>query len=247
MKSSKTTKKYVQRTYFKIGSPSQGGHSSFKLIVRLESYNNLSEPPYYGFAGRVEYRGSVKIHKTWDEPHFFNSQNEIPFLEQYFKEKYLGKNVFKAQIVTSNYPSTGYIHSEWNGQSFVNPDTIVRTPSVKTPLSETYQFRAWLPLVNGQKKIFHQQPIFDTETGEYLEGLTLFTLMQQIKKFNTSNPNLTRDSGQIYGGQKQYHISDRNVPQFAWFDPMKLIPQYHGHGRNARPVESYSKLLAAQN
>jgi hypothetical protein len=241
----KKDKKYVHNVHFNIGSPSNGKDSAYKLIVRLESFNHAPEPPIYGFSGRYFQSGGKRTLRTYDEPHHFNPQNEIPYLEMLFKERYIGCNVFKAQIVDSSYPTKGSIISEWNGKAFVSPETIIRTPpSVKTPLAETFQFRAWLPLKNGQKQLFHQSPIFDMETGEYLEGLTLFALMQQIKTFNTNNPTLCKESGQIYGGAKEYHITDRNTPAFAWFDSIQLTPLYHGRGTNSRPVESYAKLFS---
>lgn len=241
----KKDKKYVHNVYFQIGSPTEGKDSAYKLIVRLESFNHAPEPPIYGFSGRYFQSGGKRTLRTYDEARHFKPQNEIPYLEMLFRERYIGCNIFKAQIVDSSYPIKGNIVLEWNGKAFVSPEAIIKSPpSVSKPLSETFQFRAWLPCNGGRKQIFHQTPIFDMETGEYLEGLTLHALMQQVKNWCQLNPKVATAFGQIYGGLKEYHATERNVPNFAWFDSEQCMPLYHGRGTSSRPVESYAKLFS---
>ena len=248
MATKEKAKKYVHNVFFNIGSPNHGKDSKYKLIVRLESFNTPAEHPIYGFAGRYFSNGGKRTLRTYDEPQYFNAQNEIPYLEMIFKERYIGLNVFQAQIVEAAYPTKGSIHSQWNGKGFVSPEQIIQKPINVNQLSDTFQFRIWLPCKGGAKQIFHQLPIFNTDTGEYLEGLTLHALMQQVKKWQVINPKLALPSGQIYGGSKEYHATERNVPAFGWFDSDQLIPLYHGRGTNSRPVESYAKLfLTVQN
>jgi hypothetical protein len=250
--STATQKKSVQtvhRIHFNLNPKAGKLDSTYKLIVRLESFNSPTEPVIYGFAGRWFQSAGKRTLKTWDEPQYFDPQNEIVYLGMLFKEKYMGCNIYSAMIVETNYPSRGAIVLQWDGKNFVTPAQLSQTskPKALSPtLSERFQFRAWMP-TKGANQVFHQTPIFDTSTGEYLEGLTLLALMQQIKQWCNINPNTALDKGQIYGGSKEYHITEKNIPRFGWFDSVHLIPLYHGKGCNSRPIESYARLFIAQN